>query len=310
MRITEFARPSRKLGGMVYINPSKTGTMAKERKNCPKDSEITVGEWLDQIGATQKFVGSDGEGPPDYEIRYKGKLIAVEVTLLHDTGGWEREKEIAFERELRCLIEEVSQEGGPRWHARCEYDSRVSGPPSASNDAWKTRARKALLSSGSGGEFQLLSEDSIRRRGLGRGVMLGLIPASNEGSFTGVSSDKGCLVGPTLSERLVSIVDEKATKVQKGKRSRNYNQWWLILDDEVLIAPFAILTAKERTEIDTRVRECDGRQQWNKIVMVSRFQTRCDGSQEKWFYAPWEDPRHPSLPESPSPKVMGLWQRD
>ena len=264
-----------------------------------------IGEWLDQIGATKKFVGSDGEGPPDYEIQYKGESIAVEVTLLHDTGGWEREKEIAFERELRCLIEEVSQEGGPRWHARCEYDSRVSGPPSANDDAWKTRVRKVLRSSCSGGEFQLLSECSIRRRGLGRGVMLGLIPASNEGSFTGVSSDKGYLVGTTLSERLVSIVDEKATKVRKGNRSRTYNQWWLVLDDEVLIAPFAILTAEERTEIGTRVRECDGRQQWSKIVMVSRFQTRSDGSQEKWFYALWEDPRHPLLPESPSPKVVG-----
>lgn len=276
--------------------------MTKGRKNCPKDSEITIEEWLDQIGATKKFVGSDGEGPPDYEIQYKGETIAVEVTLLHDTGGWGRTKEKAFEGEIKHLIEEVSQEGGQRWHALCGYDPRVPRPPSVKDDAWKTRVRKALRSSRSGDEFQLLSECCIRRRGLGRGVVLELISASNEGSFMGVSLDQGCMVGATLSEQLVSIVAEKAVKVRKGKRSGNYNQWWLIFDDEVLMAPFAILT-EERTEIDTKVRECDGRQQWSKIVIVSRFQTKCDGSQEKWFHAPWEDPWHPSLPESPSPKT-------
>ena len=282
--------------------------MAKGRKNCPDDSEIMIGEWLDQIGASKKFVGSDGEGPPDWEIQYKGEMIAVETTLMYDTGGWGstkkgRTREHAFERELRRLIEEVSQEGGSKWHALCEYDLRVPRPPSGDDDAWKTRVREALRSSRLGGEFQLLSECFIRRRGLGRGVVLELIPASNEGSFTGVSLDQGFMVEATLSEQLVSIMDEKAAKVRKGKRSRNYNQWWLALDDEVLKAPFAILNAGERTEIDTRVRECDVRQQWSKIVMVSRFQTRCDEGQKKWFYAPWEDPRHPPLPESPSPKA-------
>ena len=253
------AEPQVRRNGLDQLIKERQNTMAKGSKNCPKDSEITIGEWLDQIGATKKFVGDDGEGPPDWEIQYKGEMIAVEVTLMYDTGGWGRTKkgrtrENAFEREIRRLIEEVSQEGGPKWHARCEYDPRVPRPPSGDDNAWKTRVREALRSSRLGGEFQLLSECRIRRRGLGRGVVLELIPASNEGSFTGVSLDQGCMVEATLSEQLVAIMDEKAAKVREGKRSRDYNQWWLALDDEVLMAPLAILTAEERTEINARVR--------------------------------------------------------
>ena len=286
---------------MFYLIPEDLD--GEEADELPKGSEISIGEWLDQIGATKQYVGCDGEGPPDWEIQYKGDTIGVEVTLLHDTEGWGgtkrgRRRKEAFERELRRLIEEVSQEGGQKWHALCEYDPRVPRPPS--DDAWKARVRDALGNSPSGGKIQLLSEGDIQRRGLGGGIVLELMPACDGGSFTGVSVDEGYLVGITLSERLIANVDEKADKVRKGKRSGKYNQWWLAFDDEVLIAPFAILTDEERTEIDTRVRECDGRQQLSKIVMVSRFQfTPPSVKQDKWFYVPWEDPRHPPLPPSP-----------
>ena len=272
--------------------------MTKKPKNCPNPSEISIGEWLDQIGATKQFVGSDGEGPPDWKIQYKGEMIGVEVKLLHDTEGWGKTKEIAFKREFGRLFEEESKESGRKWRARCEYDPRVR-PPSGRDNAWKARFRDALrnLPSG-GGEIQLLSEDSIR--GFGRGIVLELMPTCGEGSFAGVSVDEGFLVGTRLSERLTADVDEKADKVRNGKRSGEYNQWWLAFDDEVLMAPFSTLTVEERTEIDTSVRECDGRQQWSKIVLVSRFQTAPPSvNQDKWFYAPWEDSRHPPLPPSP-----------
>ncbi len=268
--------------------------------NRPRDSEITIGEWLDQIGldSAKRFVGRDGEGPPDYEIRYRGNTIAVEATLMHDPGGWGKTKEIAFGRALKRLIQDVSPEDGDawRWHSICEYDPRVPKPPNKSDDAWKKRVRDAVRSSPAGGEFQLLPENDVP----GRGVVLTLMPSSNQGGFAGVSVDEGCIVAGTLSERLASIVRDKADKVRKGKRSGKYAQWWLVVDDKVLMAPFETLTPQERTEVRTRVRTCDGITAWSKVILVSRFHAGRDRGQGKWFYASWEDPRYPSLAESSS----------
>ena len=192
--------------------------------NCPKGSEISIGEWLDQIGATRQFVGGDGDGPPDWAIQYKGHKIGVEVTLLHDHEGWGRTKEKAFEREIMRLIEEVLQEGKdmPRWHARCEYDPRVLRPPSKENSAWKERVRDALRSS-IGGEFQVLPERDIR----GRGVVLELDPATNaRRSFSGVSVDEGYAVQATLTERIVALVKEKVKKIRNSEKVATVSGGW------------------------------------------------------------------------------------
>ena len=269
--------------------------MAKKPINCPKGSEISIGEWLDQIGAAKQFVGSDGEGPPDWEIQYKGDKIAVEVTLLQDTEGWGTTKEKAFERELNRLINEVPKEVDQRWHARCEYDPTVRRPPSRKDSAWKNRVREALRSP-DGGEFQLLSDRDVRDRG----VVLVLDPASNEGSFAGVSVDEGCAVVATLTERIVARVREKVNKIRKSNKARSYSQWWLVFDDEILIAPRTILLKDETYRIEASIQEYRDALQFSKIVLVSRYQTaQLPVKRDKWFYAPWEDPRHPSLPESP-----------
>lgn len=264
--------------------------------NCPKGSEKSIGEWLDQIGATKRFVGRDGEGPPDWEIRYRGDKIGVEVTLLQDSKGWGKTGEKGFERELGRLIEEESKESGQNWHARCEYDRREPRPPSKKDGAWKERVRDALGSS-SGGEFQLSAEEDMR----GRGVVLELDPASNEGSFAGVSVDDGCGVEAALTEQMVARVNEKERKIRKSERARCYRLWWLVFDDEIVIAPIAtILNAGERRRIEGRVEECQETAQLSKVVLVSRFQfTPPPLKQDKWFYVPWEDPRHPPLPPSP-----------
>ncbi|MCE2485179.1 MAG: hypothetical protein J4F42_06675 [Desulfurellaceae bacterium] len=269
----------------------------KDRQDIPKGSEVWVKEWLEQIGATDiRYVG-DGDGPPDFLVKYMEEEIAVEVTLLHDSDGWSRTKKHAFERALKRLIEEVSkEENAPRWHSFCEYDPREPRPPSKSDKEWKEKARKALRTRGGGREIQLLSLERIR----GRGVILQLWPASNEGSFAEVSEDTGSLIVSVLSERIAAGVEEKTKKVRQGKRAKEYKQWWLVFDDEVLIAPIRVLTEEERAIIEARVRECVGRKQWSKIVLVSRFQTTPSPPKcPKWFYAPWEDHEHPPLPVSP-----------
>ncbi len=58
--------------------------MSENREQGPRESEVSVGEWLEQIGATAiEFVGDKcDEGPPDYLIEYDRETIAVEVTRL------------------------------------------------------------------------------------------------------------------------------------------------------------------------------------------------------------------------------------
>ena len=270
--------------------------MAEKQKNCPQGSEITTGVWLDQIGAAKKYIGCDGPGPPDYEILYEQDTIAVESTLLCDLQGWGMTKEIAFQESLRCLIGEVSAEGAdmPKWHASCEYDPRVSGPPKRGDVELTRRVRDALRNP-AGGQFQLLPDEDVR----GRGIVLELVPASNRGGFSGVSVDEGAIVAETLSDRLVATVKTKAERVRKGPRSGKYTQWWLVVDDAVLRAPIGALTLQERNEIDTRVRESDRISTWNKVVMLGGSRTGPDRTPVHSFYAPWEDPRNPPLPKSP-----------
>ena len=169
----------------------------RQRFDSPKDSEISVEEWLQQIGATEIcFSGGSGkEGPPDFLVEYAGEEVAVEVCLLHDRKGWDKTREIAFRKEVEKLIAEESKEteGAPKWHAAL---STILGNQSSSisDRIWKENARSALRTS-TPGEFQLLSQNKVR----GRGVNLELVSASNEGCLFGVSVDEGFMVEETLA---------------------------------------------------------------------------------------------------------------
>ena len=273
--------------------------MSSNRNAGPKGSEIWIEGWLKQIGAEKvEYVGSkDQDGPPDWVIVYEGKTVAVEVSLLHDSAGWGKTSEVAFGQELAKLIKEESGRGAtaPQWHARCEYDPRESKSSIRNQKEWKARARKALSTPGPGGCFQLLSSASKK----GRGVILELAPASSKGSFVGVSVDQGFIVEPTLTNRIIAETRKKTDKVRNGDRAKNYCQWWLVFDDEILIAPIGVLMASEESSIATAVQNSIDRNLWSKIVLVSRFQAAPHSQgHPKRFWAPWEDDRHPPLPRS------------
>ena len=272
--------------------------MARTRQQGPKGSERSAEEWLRQIGATRiQYVGHCA-GPPDFVIEFAGDEIAVEVCLLHDVDGWNkksiRDHRFAFEKELGALIEEEAtrQQNAPRWHAYCEYDDVETVSSIRDRAEWKDRARKALRTSGTGGEFQLLSKEKSK----GRGIILILEPASSKGSFVGVSNNKGSIVAATLSEQIVCSIKEKGDKVRSGRRAKKYDRWWLVFDDEILMAPIEILTGEERGEIEARVCDCPGRAIWSKIVLMSRFQ-RVPPPQTvpKPYSVIWEDSSHPPL---------------
>ena len=270
--------------------------MASSQEDEPKGSEVSMREWLEQIGATDIcYVGYRGS-TPDFSITYSGERIAVEVARLLPSVGWHKKTEIAFARELNKLIKEVSSDPcNLRWHSWCQYDSRDRCPPPSGSEAWKERARAALRTGGPGGEFQLLSTKKLK----GRGIVLELHPAGNQGSFNGVSEDEGYGIEGTLVDRVVEWVDKKTCIVRKTKSVTECCRWWLVFDDEILVAPAGFLGIS-RQKIENDVRDRTNTELWSKIILVSRFQIeKPPPTQPKWFWSLWENPRHPALPESP-----------
>lgn len=268
--------------------------MANSQCKGPKGSEIPIQEWLEQIGATDISYVGGRNSPPDFLIMYSGNQIAIEVARLIPDVGWEKKTEIAFERELRNLIEETASDPrSPRWHSSCQYDVCDRCPPRSESEAWKKRAREALRTAGPGGEFQLLSPKNLN----GRGIILELIPAADQGSFSGVSEDKGYMVEATTVDRLVRWVDKKSSKITKPIDGNRI--WWLVFDDEIVVTPADVLR-ESREKIENRVRNQIDTELWDKIVLVSRFQfERPPPKQPKWFWPLWENPQNAALPDSP-----------
>ena len=262
----------------------------------PRGSEVPIGKWLEQIGATDIcYVGNIGK-TPDFSITYLEERIGVEVVRLLPSEGWDRTREIAFERELKKLINELASDcRNPRWHSWCRYDARDRCPPPSASQLWKERAREALCTKGLGGEYQLLEPSKLK----GRGVVLELHPAANQGGFNGIQSDEGYGLEETIIERVVYWVGEKSRLAKKESIDAQYDQLWLILDDDVLVAPSGIL-GEDRSRIQERIRERMNTGLWSKVVMVSRFQMEQPRPMmPKWFWALWENPGHPALPRSP-----------
>ena len=230
----------------------------------PRGSETRAREWLERVARDVRFVG-DGEGPPDFVVDFRGDEVAVEVMRMLDGEGWPREQRVAFERALGAVVDSVRNErGAPRWHVRCEYDPSERRPPRPRGE-WVERVRDALRRPGAGGEIQLVPDASR----VGRGVVVQYFPAGNDGSFSGVSEDMGIFVAGTASTRIAACVGEKARKVRNGARARSYSRWWLLLEDEVVIVHDAL--GEEWSVVEDSVRRCEGIDQWNKVVLLSRY---------------------------------------
>ena len=246
------------------------GHAAPPRQSKPKGSEIVVGDWLREFGCDAVEYVGDSEGPPDFLVWIEDKQVAVEATLLLDGDGWEESQRIAFEAQLRREIETVQSENpnASKWHTWCSYDPIEAGPPKK-HGPWRRMVKGAILGEGGVGLIQLLTESEIR----GRGVRLHLTPATNAGSFAGVSSDEGSWVLGVLSTRVEQTITKKSERMRAGKRAAEFDTWWLVLDDEILYAPEA-LTDNERTHVTECVHSHPDRNLWSKIVLVSKYQTR------------------------------------
>ena len=128
-----------------------------------------------------------------------------------------------------------------------------------------------------------------------------------------VTTDEGRWLGSSLIEEMSRAIRDKTRRVadakKRGSRAARYDRWWLVLDDEVMIAPSSILGADGRSEIEGTIRSTSRDGVWSKVVLVSRFQPAGDlreapdleklQEQPKWFWPVWEAAEHAPLPPSP-----------
>ena len=270
-----------------------------------RGSEAAVHSWFDQIGVVDlEHVGNE-PGPPDFVGRYDNECVAVEVSRLLPSDGWELKKEMAFAARLRTLVADVYREApdGPRWHVLCEYDPVQACPPRQSTD-WESEARRALSTPGPGGTFPLIPPNRQKRYGL----ELHLTPMPPSAAFGHLREHEPDLVTSALGsarvQELVSalprVIAEKAFKVRSRTRYLSCDRWWLVLDDDILIAPSSILTSSERAEVSRRVAECPDTGTWSKVILYNRRQpTAPPELAPGWFWTIWEYSAHAPLPASP-----------
>ncbi|MDD9979841.1 MAG: hypothetical protein OXU81_00515 [Gammaproteobacteria bacterium] len=247
----------------------------------------------------------NAHGPPDFVGRYDGEYIVVEVTRVLPSEGWGLTKEQAFAARLRTLAAQVYREApnGPRWHIQCEYDPAQPCPPPRSAN-WQAEARRALSAPGPGGSFQLVPPD----RQQGYGLELHLTPMPPSGAFGHLPEHDPALVASALGsaplEELLSalpcVIAQKTSDLHSRSRYRSCDRWWLILDDDILLAPASFLTVPERDRVCRCVTECSDIASWSKVVLYNRRQpTPPPDPAPGWFWAIWECPAHAPLPASP-----------
>ena len=264
----------------------------------PNDSEQIVRPWFDQVGVVEiSYVGNE-PGTPDFVGRHDGECIAVEVTRLLPSEGWGLTKERAFAARLRALVAQVYREApdGPRWQVLCEYDPAQPCPSPRSSD-WKTEVRRALSAPGPGGAFQLVPPN--RRHGYG--LELHLTPMPPGGAFGHLPEHDPALVASSLGSAPVEelllalprVIAEKSSNLRSRSRYLSCDRWWLVLDDDILLAPSSFLTVAEKDRVSRRVAECPDIALWSKVILCNRRQpTPPPDPAPGWFWAIWECRAH------------------
>ena len=79
----------------------------------------------------------------------------------------------------------------------------------------------------------------------------------------------GIEVGGTASIRIAACVAAKARNVRKGRRAQELARSWLVLVEEVVIVHAYL--GEEWSDVEYRLRCCEGIDQWNKVVLLSRY---------------------------------------
>ena len=248
------------------------------KRGGPRGSELVVQDWLRRQPdiVDVRYVGDAGAGPPDFLAEFHGVEVAIEVTKMPLNMGWPEDRRLGFQAELQRVAQCVmGNPKVPRLHVLCTADARQPEPPKPNGD-WKEWLREALLGANGAGELQLMAESER----VGRGVVVKYFPASNEGSLPLVNQGGAYGVVGTASIRIVEEVEAKAAKVRRSERAREHSNWWLILDDEVVLN-YAGLNAGEWRHIRDAVETNEHKAVWSKVILVSRWNGDCQAVYER-----------------------------
>ena len=244
------------------------GKLPVSKRGGPRESELVVRDWLQRRSdlVEVRFVGDAGEGPPDFLAEFHGVEIAIEATRMPLKLGWREDRRRGFEAALQQVVRSVQDDPkAPRWHVLCAIDARQPGPPKGNGD-WKERLHEALMRASGRGELQLMAHSER----VGRGVVVKYFPASNEGSLPLANQGGAYGVVGSASTRILETVEAKAVKVRRSERAKKHSNWWLILDDEVVLDHEGLSTG-EWEGIRAAVATSEHIAVWSKVILLSRW---------------------------------------
>ncbi len=251
----------------------------------PDESEVWAEEWLKRQGYDD-IQWQQPDDPPDFVV---GGHCAVEVMRLNRIitpgNGGPTKSEYGARKPLRDYINETLAKlappgnAGKSWNIDCEYDLTKPWPKKQMVHSQISKALKPLmapynysvLSSMFARHFDhdkhAVDEISFPHLCLECGICLALteFSYSPEGFFlANVSDGKGGQVAYELKEGVEHSLRVKSKKIRDQNKKNKYSSWWLILIDNVCLAPLQILSEDELSLI--RDQNLDF---WSRVVVVS-----------------------------------------
>ena len=294
----------------------------RRSENMDKNEEIDVSEfevrkWLGQLGIPESethYIGQKGnDGPPDFEVKYGGETVAIEVMLFNYDDGWGTAEEERFRRRLERMLREAGGDQakghGVAWYY--QYSPGAPLPPidDKTDSILKRRVEGAVavVKENGIGEFQI---DPDHKEVGDDGIVLHAFPLPLPGDFA--VGSWGTNIGEIVEEgrpkeRIKEIVQKKSAKVRKAKerrwRAKDYDNWWLVLVDRTNGMAGQFLGSEGKEALKKDVQDHRDIDVWNKIVLLNPFwnaDTETNDTRLR-FWPLWEDPSHPALPSPPQP---------
>ena len=313
--------------------------------NIKNDDELATCQWLIQTGFKDIQFLQNPYDPPDFVVKHHGKTMAVEVCRVStaealDPGNapfssrgavcslWTEELAQGITKKLETLVAEAAS-AGFHWHAAIDYDSDQCAEVMLGRKRerqWKSivkeylRTPRDLLEWLSRCQSHAVSYDASHDSGAiplqlvldrnernGRGVVL-CLSEEEKGLSLGVDDESGCLLWQELADRIIYAIEKKSKnkKALSRYKAAEFDQWWLVLADHVLVAEKEVLSSGERTAIEQQVAAKAESAFYDKVVLLAPFSQVSRGQRDEMV----SERKLPELPATVQPKRSWvLWER-
>ena len=256
------------------------------------EAEVCAEEWIRRQGYDD-IQRQQPNDPPDFVIEGHCAVEVMRLNQIITLGNGDTIKsEYGAWKPLKDCIEEVLAElgspgnTGKSWNIDCEYDLTNPRP-----DPTKPWPRKKIIHSQISEVFKPLlapyddrvlssmhtrhfdydkhamDEISFPHLCLECGICLELTEFSHspEGFFlANVSDGEGGQVAHELKEGVKHSLRVKSKKVRDQSKKDKYSSWWLILVDNICLAPLQILSKDELSSVLDQNFDF-----WSRVIIVS-----------------------------------------